>query len=99
MIKLEITNLDNYLYTLTDERGKNYTFNLDFLDIQDKPQIGDYIEISEELLNPKYEGYSTYYTFGGLDSKYGREITSEDDIDSIKVIKNELEIRLKRLYG
>lgn len=60
---------------------------------------GDYICIAEELLNPKYEGYSTSYTFGSLESIYGKENILINDIDIIKVIIDEKEIYLKRLYG
>lgn len=55
--------------------------------------------MSEELLNPKYEGFSNIYTFGSLESKYGKENISITDIDVIKVAINKLEIYLKRLYG
>ena len=59
MIKLEIVDKNNYEYTLKDERDNNYILNLDFFDIEEKPKNGDYIYINKELLNSKYEGYST----------------------------------------
>lgn len=55
--------------------------------------------MNKELLNSKYEGYSTIYTFGDLKSKYGKTNISLDDIDVIKVILDKTEIYLKRLYG
>ena len=99
MKKLEIINKNNYEYNLRDEEQHTYNLYLDFLDLIDKPCVGDYIYINNELLNPKYEGYSTHYTFGNLESKYGRANLSMDDIDVIRVIMNEMEIYLKRLYG
>ena len=99
MIKLKIMNIDNYIYTLTDEKGKKYSLNLDFIDLKNNPTIGDYIMFAEDLLNPKYDGASTTYTFGKLDSMYGRDIQSTQDVDVIKVITKDLEIYLKRLYG
>ena len=85
--------------TVKDEKENKYTLNLDFFDIEESPKVGDYIYISAELLNPKYAGYSTSYTFGKLENKYGKENVSMNDIDVIKVVTNNLEIYQKRLYG
>ena len=98
MIKLEIINKDDYIYNLKDEKDNKYDLNLEFLDIAESPKVGDYIYISAQLLNPRYAGYSTSYTFGGLDNKYGREHLSPKDIDVIKVEIDKKEIFLKRLY-
>ena len=99
MIKLKIENQNKYIYNLMDKNNNRYELNLEFNDIEEKPQIGDYIYISAELLNPKYAGYSTSYTFGKLENKYGKENIEIDDIDVIKVKTKKLEIYLKRLYG
>ena len=99
MLKLDIVNIDNYLYNLKDEENNNYKLNLDFFDIKEKLKIGDCIYISEELLDPKFEGYSTSYTFGSLDSKYGKSNIEIRDIDVIKIETDHKEIYLKRLYG
>lgn len=99
MKKLEIENKKNYEYILKDEYGNTYNFNFEFWDIENNPQIGDYIYMNEELLNPKYEGFSTFYTFGNLENKYGKDNILKDDIDVIKIVTDGLEIYLKRLYG
>lgn len=99
MTKLKIVDKKNYEYKLEDENNNKYKLVLDFLDVKDKPKIGDYIYINEELLNSRYDGYSTRYVFGNLENKYGKENISIDDIDVIKVIIDNLEIYLKRLYG
>lgn len=99
MIKLKIINIDGYIYNLKDTKENNYTLNLEFFDIDKKPQIGDYIYMSSELLNPRYEGFSTNYTFGTLEDRYGKKDIDLTDIDIIKVVINNLEIYLKRLYG
>ena len=99
MIKLKIVNIDGYEYNLEDENKHNYIINLDFFDIEEKPKIGGYIYINKELLNSKYEGYSTSYRFGSLANKYGKKNISIDDIDVIRVIIDKTEIYLKRLYG
>ena len=100
MIKLKIIDvLDDYIYNLKDERGNNYNLNIEFLDIEQSPQIGDYIYMSLELLNQYYDGYSTNYTFGDLKNRYGKDNILLTDIDVIKIVTNNLEIYLKRLYG
>ena len=99
MIKLKILNKNNYQYNLEDENEQNYILNLDFFDLDEKPNIGDYIYINKELLNSKYAGYSTSYTFGSLKNKYGKENISINDIDVIKIVIDKKEIYLKRLYG
>jgi len=99
MIRLEIIKKENYLYSLKSEEGKEYNFILEFWDLEKELKAGDYININEELLNQKYEGYSSMYAFGSLESKYGKSNISMDDIDVIKVEAEELEVYLKRLYG
>ena len=99
MIKLKIINIDGDIYNLKDTKENNHTLNLEFFDIDKKPQIGDYIYMSSELLNPRYEGFSTNYVFGTLEDTYGKKDIDLTDIDIIKVVINNLEIYLKRLYG
>lgn len=99
MIKLKIVNIDGYIYDLEDEDKHNYTINLEIFDVDEKLKIGNYICMNKELLNTKYEGYSTSYTFGSLKNKHGKENISLEDIDVITVILDKREIYLKRLYG
>lgn len=99
MVKLQIINKIGHVYTFKDIYNKCFDIDIEFLDIEDQPQIGEVVFIKEELLNPQYEGYSTSYTFGSLQNKYGKQNILIDDIDIIKLISNEKEIYLKRLYG
>ena len=99
MVELKIINKTNITYDLKDENEKKYELNIEFFDIEETPKIGDKIYISAELLNPRYAGYSTSYTFGNLKSKYGKEEVKLTDIDVIKVVTDKMEIYLKRLYG
>ena len=99
MIKLRISNSNGYLYELEDENNKKYSLNLEFFDLEEPLKVGNQICMSAKLLDSNYEGYSTSYTFGSLDSKYGRANLPLDDIDVIKVIEKDKEIYLKRLYG
>ncbi len=99
MIKLRIASNTGYLYELEDESNKKYSLNLEFFDLEEPLKVGNQIIMNYELLNTNYEGYSTNYTFGNLDNKYGRAELPLDDIDVIKVIQEDKEIYLKRLYG
>lgn len=99
MVKLEIIEKDNYKYVLENERGLTYTLLLEFFDISESPDVGDEIYFNEQLLNPKYDGYSTSYIFGNLESKYGKANIELDDVDVIKLALEDREIYLKRLYG
>ena len=99
MIELNILKKDNYVYELQDSTGKKYTLNLEFLDTDINPKEGDTLIFKSKLLNPTYGGYSLAYTFGNLDSKYGKANISLDDVDVIKVIHDNKENYLKRIYG
>lgn len=99
MIKLEVLEKDKYLYKLQDKEGNEYILNLEFFDLIDKPNVRDYIYLNSELLNPKYDGYSTNYTFGSLDNQYGKKNILKDDFDVIKIEMKNKKIYLKRLYG
>ena len=100
MIELTIKSIRNkYTYTLKDNKDNIYEFNLDFFGIDEFPKENDKISISAELLNPRYSGYSSFYTFGSLKDKSGKEQSLLNEIDKIKVFINNKEILLKRLYG
>ncbi len=99
MIKLVIKNIDNTIYKLIDDRGLEYRLNLEFIGLDRELKINDIIEISMELLNSKSSSYSSFYTFGLLDDITGRDNVSMNDLDAIKLIINDEEIYLKRLYG
>ena len=99
MVKLEIINKKEDLQYLKDSKNNNYEFSMEFYDIDESPKIGDYLELSAELLNPMYAGYSVLYTFGNLKNPCGRNTTNMNNIDIIKLIMKNKEIILKRLYG
>ena len=99
MEKLKIFNIENNLYKLIDKNKNEYEFNLTFYDLEDKLNVGDYIYLNKELLNPSYKEYSTTYFFGPLDEQYGREIQTKDDIDLMKVKIKDKTIYLKRFFG
>lgn len=99
MVRLKIENKNNNDYTLKDQKGNTYKINFEFFDIEEAPTENDYINISAELLNPRYREYSTYLTFGGMQNICGRKEPKLTDIDIIKIEIGDKEIYLKRLYG
>lgn len=99
MKKLEIIEINNYEYHLKDDNNKTYIINIEFQDIDIKPNINDYIYISEELLDKHYKEYSNFYTFGSLNSSYGRQTEEDNDVDIIAISINDKKTYMKRLYG
>lgn len=99
MIRLKIEEKNKNLYKLIDMTESVYELVLKFLDIDKLPSVGDIIYMNEQLLSLSYEGYSSFYTFGNLESVYGKANISLDDIDVIKLCLSEKTIYLKRLYG
>ena len=99
MKKLIIKNIDKTIYKLIDDRNIEYELNLEFIGLDKKLNINDSIEISMELLNSRSSSYSSFYTFGNLDDITGRKDISLNDNDIIKLIINNQEIYMKRLYG
>ena len=94
MKKLEIIKVDKYTYTLQDKNSNDYELILDFQNIEEQPQIGNYIYMDETILESK-----NFYTFGKLNSEYGRKIENENDKDLIILETNNKKYYLKRLYG
>ena len=99
VVKLRIIKINGYSYELWDEHHQTYKLNLEFVDVFEQPKEDDFIVIEDCLLNPRYEGYSSSYTFGPLDSKYGKENVTQADPDWVVLIVDDEEIALKRLYG
>jgi len=101
MKKLKIVEINDVNYTLIDDEEKTYNLVIDFLDIQRLPKENDIIIINEKLLDKKYEDYCFMYTFGNLDSKYGRNKDTLEEVETLRIIYKDdnKEVMLKRLYG
>ena len=50
MIKVIITEIDGYNYTLKDNKEKSYKINIEFYGLSSNPTINDVIYINEKLL-------------------------------------------------
>ena len=89
MIKLMIKSKDEYSnYVLEDNNNKKYEVNINFIEVE-SPSIGDYIYISEKLLNEKVS-----LNYGLID-----ESDNVDEEDLILMIRNNNKIYLQRFYG
>ena len=95
MKKFIITNINNYKYTLSDDKEKTFELNLEFLDVDYKLQVNDMLYISNNIANnPK-----NFYTFGPLNSKYGKTLSPENADDILIIDNHKSKIYVKRLYG
>ena len=89
MKKLKIVETNNYNYLLNTEEGEVFFINIDFIDVDKKPGVGDYIFLPDNILNNK-----NIYTYG----KVINDINTKEE-DMIKVIVDDQEIYLERYYG
>ena len=96
MIKVIITEIDGYNYTLKDNKDKSYKINIEFYGLSNNPTINDVIYINEKLLQ---EVENKPVSFGPLDEKYGKNINYNNDTDIICITTKEGNIYLKRFYG
>lgn len=94
---LRIENIENNKYTLSNDEN-TYVLEMEFYDIENIIKIGDYINISEDLMDSNYEEYATFYRFGSLDSEFGRNVYKNSN-EVICLITSSKKIYLKRIYG
>jgi glyoxylate utilization-related uncharacterized protein len=94
MIKLLIKKIDSYIYELVDEGKKVYKLNLEFINLNEKPLIGDYIIMDKNILNE-----NNFYTFGPLKEAYKEQKDLNVDKDFSVLIHGDTKIYLQRYYG
>ena len=91
MIKLLIKSIEPYAYILSDNI-REYRVHLEFLGLEKKPEVGDYLYLPENIINEPNN-----YTFGLIGGIYAKKKDIKDDI--IKVVGNDYEYYLQRYYG
>ena len=91
MIKLLIKSIEPYAYILSDNT-KEYRVHLEFLGLEKKPEVGDYLYLPENIINEPNN-----YTFGLIGGIYTKKKDIKDDI--IKVVGKDYEYYLQRYYG
>jgi len=94
MKKITIDKIEKYNHYLHDENGKKYILNIEFYDVKESVKEGDYFYTNESnLIN------HAVLSFGPINGKYGKEITSTNDKDLLILVSNNKRIYLKRYYG
>ena len=88
MQKLIIKEINNYDYTLTDEKGNIYNLNIEFYS-KYKPQVNDIVYFDDSIL----EEINLY----AFDEVY--DTRNVDIKDIIKVVSNNNEYYFQRRYG
>ena len=100
METFQVVNVLNNLYELTNVKSKSkHEIHLKFFNYNINLNKGDLIKLNIQLLDANWEGYSDSYNFGSIDSIYGKNISSEEDVDIIKIITKDNVFMFKRLYG
>lgn len=94
MKKLLISNIDNYIYYLVDEQNIEYKLQLEFYDINNFPKIGDYLYISQKLLNEQI-----LLSFVLINNQDGKDINLLKDEEILVWVGNCDKIYFKRYYG
>ena len=93
---------ENDTYYLRNVKNETFKVELNFIGVDVKLDVKDFILLNSKLLDKNFVEYSEVYYFGGLDEPYGRKIT-EMDIDKnpelLAIYKNNKYVYLKRFYG
>lgn len=102
-ILLKIKEIKEYNeYILHDElTNKDYRLILEFYGI-DSPQVGDFLLLHKNLLDPQNQWYSQPYAFEILtddDSSLKEESSKIKDIDLAALSTKDKKYVLKRIYG
>lgn len=85
MKKVQVKEINNYVYTLITDDNKTYDINIEFYDTS--VDIGDYIFIDDKVLEE-----TNLYAYGPIKE-------NNDPEDLIKIVKDDKEIYLQRYYG
>ena len=88
MKKLIIKEVNNYDYSLIDEKNNNYQLNIEFYSNY-KPQINDIIYLDDSILEE-----INLYAFDEVFKTRNIDIS-----DFIKVVSNDKEYYFQRRYG
>lgn len=91
MIKLTIIDIKEYTYIFS-KNNKIYEVNIEFLG-EKKPKINDIIYINSKILEEK-----NIYTYGPLNSKYSKNINTNEE-ELLKIVSENEEYYLQRYYG
>ena len=86
MLRLKIKSINNYNYVLESDNKDIYKINIGFINTEDIPTIGDYLYLTNDVVEEK-----NMYTYGPIYDN------SKDDIIKVEA-KNKI-FYLQRYYG
>ncbi len=95
MKKLMIVKKENYEYVLKDTDNGEYQLNMEFYNVGKDPEVGDFLFMSEKLLQEN----NAVLSFDTFESEYGRKIENALDDDIVVLMIKDEKIYLKRVYG
>ena len=95
MKKLMIVKKDKYEYELKDTDNGEYQLNMEFYNVGKDPEVGDFLFMSEKLLQEN----NAVLSFDTFESEYGRKIENALDDDIVVLMIKDEKIYLKRVYG
>lgn len=98
MIALKVKEIRDNELVLVSKDSRIFTVKISFMNLY-FPKVGDLLQIDEKLLDRNSEYFCPPYTFGSLDSIYGRDMTAIPESDLLYIKSGTDIIKLKRLYG
>ena len=93
MRRFKIINIDNYDYTLIDDKLNKHEITIEFHGLVSLPQKNDYIFLSDEMLEEHM------VCLGPLGSKYGNKLDNINDSEFAVLKTGTDEIKLQKYYG
>ncbi len=94
MKELLVIERNNNRYLLVDKDDNQYDLSMHIMDIDFEIMEGDLLYIDGEMIRD-----DRVFTFGKLDSEYGRKIDNMNDKEVVVFKRKDKKFYMKRYYG
>ena len=94
MKELLVIEKNDDRYILIDEYNNKYDLNIHIMDIDYEIVVGDTLYIDSGMIRDE-----RVFTFGKLDSEYGRKIDNNNDKEVVVFKQKDNKYYMKRYYG
>ena len=94
MKELLVNENNEDIYILIDEYNNKYDLNIHIMDIDYEIIVGDTLYIDGGMIRDE-----RVFTFGKLDSEYGRKIDNNNDKEVVVFKQKDNKYYMKRYYG
>ena len=94
MKELLVIEKNNDRYLLVDKDNNKYDLSMHIMDIDFEIMEGDLLYIDGEMIRD-----DRVFTFGKLDSEYGRKIDNMNDKEVVVFKRKDKKFYMKRYYG